>query len=1436
MKSKLTRIISLLLILASLVSCLTVFSFAETAPEEEENTSKLIYYRGYEEGWEYNNGVYGDRKDNHFFIDYEEAKDFSYNYFLRIEDLSGKDGFMEFRYGSDQPRSDGAVMSFDIKVDDKADFGGVDSSIIYLRTVGGSTDGRTSGLVCISGGKLYLPNANGAHSSCYNLMNTMPSDEWIRLTYVFDLGSEENDINANYRLCKKCFHKYDLSACNKSKCQQKLPNNTSQTCEEVLDPATMYSGISCRIYVGYASTFNTETATSINSKAINSTVDLSTTKYYDTAFHYNTGKTKGIDIVRFGLPSKSTQEDKDYIYGQSYCIDNLAMYNGESGMKVLPIEDILSIGTEDKPYGTKINSSAAKVIEILSGSGEKSNIQYVNEALLLKVGVEYGLYAKQRKAILTDSITELPYGAPIKSDGKVYVPFQAVLDYIGYPSFKHDDNMSYDFATDKGSALLTVGRDTATVNGSLVALSAAPMMVADADTGKEYVVIALDDVETLFEGYYVTYDDMGLIIISEKDELLNRDHDLETMLTYMCMFIYDYVSGDEYYNRTKNNTKNFTHPYLLANQEKFDYLHRVYTGEEQDELLKGYLEGYVNTILARDSSTSSRARSASTVETATGTVTKNGYDVFRYGWEHWLADDKTVDSTGAGTYLDGVTEWVTEYNEDGTVKREYYKNGAVLNPHDLETNAKKISGYTFEKKYHNYGYDYDGGRLNESGNYNNFIKDLAFCYQVTRKEAFARLAYEAALAMAKWEHWGPGHFLNTADATTPYAMAYDWLYNVWCEFGYDLAPIEKAIWDNGIHDGILVSYLHESEKFTTSRRQGTACYYTTMKNNWNAVCTSGMVTGALAILGVDYLVANDTKRASGTTLDTATIVKECKLILENNTKTLANNGLGMYAPDGSYIESPNYWKYSTSSLFQMIWALMSATGDDSGFLNMWAMDKTFYFAVQCEFPSFIKTDTNGTQSSGYQFWNYHDSQQDPMDSGMFFYAAEVLGQEALAAIRLQQLERKGIGVYDFLAYKPEYAEMNREEAFAQLDLTYVFESCDGIVSRDYFGDGCLYTGIMGNMNNASHAQIDSGNFIYANNNFIWFCDLGSENYNVYGYFSKDEYRYAYYRMTAEGNNVIALTSDEQTVPWGQVLNGGGELIEYDYNEFGMKAIIDNVTAYGDLATSCLRGMLFTNNRKTVVVQDEIIFDGTHQFAWLAQTTADIEISEDGRTAYLIKEIPNTFGGAEKTEQVIRCSIVSPDTRFTFSEKPATTNILNATIKPGVSVEAGGVDEKDRSKYNRLCIDARGLKFNCAVVIEEVENKYITAEDKPVEYEWNIMRAWEISESFNATTKDENAITKAQLFDVKEYGDKADAYVKEGTAFGNRLQDFYLAMQRAAAAVVTFMEQMFTNEPALKDSYYAYKANAAKYNAFQKSVNASIKDTMSIGVTLGGYQG
>ena len=386
--------------------------------------------------------------------------------------VTAQDGFLEFRYQDNQPRTGDAVVTFDIKTDEYTDFKS-DASSIYLRTVGGSSDGITTGLATIKEGKLRLPNAGGSHTSSYNVITSLDTaikNDWVRVMYVFHMGDTENNPDANYRLCTNCFTKYALSSCDKnSECGATNPKD-GKTCTTKLDPAKMHECFTVRVYVGLASTFDHTKATAVSSsKKLSDPISgfaNGGTFYYDTAFGYKNGKTKGIDIIRFGLPSHSkTQAEIDEVFSMSYCLDNMAMYNGVSNMNLVPIDDILTIGTADKPYGAKVNSSAAKVIEILAGSGEKSNIQYVDEALLMKVGVKYGLYSKTKKPVLFDEATGKAYGAPIKSEGKVYVPFQAVLDYIGYPSFKHDDNLSYDFATDKGSALLTIGRDTATVNG-----------------------------------------------------------------------------------------------------------------------------------------------------------------------------------------------------------------------------------------------------------------------------------------------------------------------------------------------------------------------------------------------------------------------------------------------------------------------------------------------------------------------------------------------------------------------------------------------------------------------------------------------------------------------------------------------------------------------------------------------------------------------------------------------------------------------------------------------------------------------------------------------------------------------------------------------------------------------------------------------------------
>jgi hypothetical protein len=174
--------------------------------------------------------------------------------------------------------------------------------------------------------------------------------------------------------------------------------------------------------------------------------------------------------------------------------------------------------------------------------------------------------------------------------------------------------------------------------------------------------------------------------------------------------------------------------------------------------------------------------------------------------------------------------------------------------------------------------------------------------------------------------------------------------------------------------------------------------------------------------------------------------------------------------------------------------------------------------------------------------------------------------------------------------------------------------------RSGFEKGSLFAAIIGgeNPDGGSHCQIDSGAFVYHNLGKMWITDLGPDYYNSrgiengLGYFSN----YALYRRNGEGNNCLCLTS----LPYGQLLGARGYMTEYKSSDTASYCVIDNREVYGqDKVESAKRGMLLTNERKTLVIKDEVVFTDKES----AFTTAHFEsdkitacISESGKKAVL----------------------------------------------------------------------------------------------------------------------------------------------------------------------------------------------------------------------------
>lgn len=1014
------------------------------------------------------------------------------------------------------------------------------------------------------------------------------------------------------------------------------------------------------------------------------------TETYPLEMQYVDPDDVGIFYLYLGFPAYSARSDNKAAtsYGMNWCLDNLKVYQG--------VRSIIDI--EEGIYGSAVNALAEKVIDIQEAAGIKSKGQLLEEALAMKVGVEYALLRNQRYSLINNGDREEyngVYGAPKKDGDNVLIPLQLLLDYIGFPSYIHPDNLSFDITTGTSTTYMTLGRDTATVDGKRVHLSYAPGYLEN-DAGEDYLVIALDDVPTLFPGWLALYDDMGLVIIyedttpedlSDNAPIVNRNEDLTTMVDIMKKFVFDTVTDPEdkalgyiangtlVYEDTKANTS-FAHPYLITNADTFAKLAEKYALSEGDAGYDALLKASLDLIIAQ-------------AEAA------------------YLAGAKVSGVAYAGLKDEVKAALVAPATPDG-----YDARGEMA---ELVENAK-------------------------------LLPILAFAFQITDDSKYAQFAYDIATELASWQHWGPGYMIDCAEAVANFAIGYDWLYNEYKELGYDTEALALAIYELGVHDGYVAS---SGKVVEHARGLGDLSVYNTKTDSTNAIGTSGMMIGALAIL--DFIGSeNAPEKASEETL----------YLIGNNIQSLIQYGLDIYAPDGSYIESAVHWEAATSAFFRMVMAIDSAAGTDYGFMSTWGIDKTCYYAIHIE------------DSDGF-IWNYHDGGFDginatiydnevlaSLNTDMFNFVGSYLGDANLIAVRVYQMSKGKLPtVYDLLFYPFDGIEKAPE-----LELDYHLEAIDGFVTRSGWENGSIYAGIMGGMNNVNHGQIDSGNFIYRNGGINWVVDLGTENpyineYDVAGT------RYKYYRVSGEGQNVIIMT-ENSNMNYGQYSAAGGFITATAENEHGAYAILDNSSVYLSTVSYAKRGVLITNDRTTVVLQDELSFVKVETLAWVLHTGANIEIDDDGRVAYF------TQRNDEGKMVTVRAAIVSQRPDFVFTTQSVDKPILSNTLTSNKI--SGAEQETSRKGIQRLVITAKTISFDVAVVFEMIDD---INSPSAVGYKWTPMVNWEPSSPSEEEEVVETVAKRGATnpTSIKTETTSAENMIKRGTAFVDRFEEFYKAL-------------------------------------------------------------
>lgn len=427
------------------------------------------------------------------------------------------------------------------------------------------------------------------------------------------------------------------------------------------------------------------------------------------------------------------------------------------------------------------------------------------------------------------------------------------------------------------------------------------------------------------------------------------------------------------------------------------------------------------------------------------------------------------------------------------------------------------------------------------------IYTLGLLYRLDGNAVWKERALKELEAAAAFQDWNPSHFLDVAEMTHGFAVGYDWFYN-------DLTP-EQRRW---IRTALVEKGLKPAEEANQSK-----AWWTTSVYNWNNVCNGGILSGALA-------VADEEPNPAG------------HLIVES-IRNLPR-AIASFGPDGGWAEGPGYWGYAMRYTVVALASLQTALGQDYGLGDIAGMDQAGLFRVY------------GVGPTG-MFFNFADAGERSGDEPSLYWLARRYHQPALAAAARDAAQRRS-SAQDLL-----FQEANGTDAdLKRLPLDRYFHGADVVFYRSAWADPmALYAGWKGGDNKANHSNLDLGSFVLDAEGERWAIELGGDEYNLPGYFGNK--RWTYYRLRTEGQNTLTLDDQNQDPKAAAPIKAFATAAGSGY------AIADLTAGYaGAGATKAWRGMAIVDERRRILLQDELETRTPVKIVWAMHTRAEIGLN------------------------------------------------------------------------------------------------------------------------------------------------------------------------------------------------------------------------------------
>lgn len=458
--------------------------------------------------------------------------------------------------------------------------------------------------------------------------------------------------------------------------------------------------------------------------------------------------------------------------------------------------------------------------------------------------------------------------------------------------------------------------------------------------------------------------------------------------------------------------------------------------------------------------------------------------------------------------------------------------------------------------------DFYSGRLTWLRAKRDAALTLAFVYQMTGDEKYARKSFEFADAVCDLADWVNGYHqfpviytrvwpwnvpddqvsfgvdLEAAHTAQTLAMVYDWLY----------PALDKSRRDR-IRGALL-------EKLIT-RVRGNYEYHwwaTAYRCNWSSVCNDALGCAALALIEEDPNLVD--------------------VVAESYNRIFRT--LDEVGPDGGWQEGLGYWNYMLRTSMEFADALKRVT---NGRLDLFG--HRVFTSSPAAFPLHTYLPPSGSVDFG-------DSGNARVGQTYFYNKlAEVTGSGETAWLR-QNLFGDGAGIFDILWPR------SAVEPSLPTQASRHFRGIGWAVMRSDFTDAENVTIACkaGLNDDPHHGHLDCGNFILLWRGERFISELGRGSYDE-RYFQEERWEFPH--AASEGHNVVLVDGVGQEPakhkdrPWTE--NTGGEIVEFGSGDDIDYTLMDASGAYPGTGLDTWRRHIVLHKPHITVILDEIAVRG-----------------------------------------------------------------------------------------------------------------------------------------------------------------------------------------------------------------------------------------------------